>query len=523
MKNTLVIQMLLAFGSVLPVKAQQAAQLWLKGLGGNDIDEVSKPTNQLLPDGFILTIGTASTTSSTISTSCVVSSSQGETLFQKYDLNGNLLWEKCYTSLVDSYFLFMFPNSDGSFILGGQNNLGSNRDFKIRKEDGTGTILWSKYYGGSGTEFLRDMIKTEDNGYLMFGESYSNDGDVGSHYGSSSEKDIWILKVDSNGNKVWSKNIGGTLEDRAYAIVNDLHNGCYVVGETISNDNDFIGLHNPGVSGDAYVVRIDSLGTVKWSRLLGGNSWTRGLAATENGTGGVIVASSTACTSGDMHSHIGNSDVWLVNLDSNKNIIWENCYGSIGAEEPTTIRRFNDGSLWVGGISTTISSQVDASYGLSDAWFFQTDNNGNYIKGKVFGGNKDDRATAIYPLNNNMVFVSGYYESGESGIFSIPFYGGYGDVFTAILAPWTTSIQQQGNKPQTIPYPNPAFENVTIDNNSLNIGSIKILDITGKLIFDKTIESAVEQIDISNWPKGVYLLHGILQDGTTCTSRFVHE
>ena len=114
-----------------------------------------------------------------------------------------------------------------------QNN--GSSDIWIIKIDENGNLIWEKNFGGSSFDESKKVIQSTSNDFYIVGSSRSNDFDVTTNNGN---KDIWILKIDSNGNLIWEKSIGGSGLDEANSIA-ELENGSIIIaGESWSSDFD---------------------------------------------------------------------------------------------------------------------------------------------------------------------------------------------------------------------------------------------------------------------------------------------
>src|SRR5205814_640030 len=110
--------------------------------------------------------------------------------------------------------------------------------------------------------------QTTDGGFIIAGESYSNDGDVSGNHGYS---DYWIVKTDALGNIEWQKTLGGTLYEVASSVQQTTDHGFIVAGFSRSNDGDVTGHHGATTTNDYWVVKLDSSGNLLWQKSLGGS------------------------------------------------------------------------------------------------------------------------------------------------------------------------------------------------------------------------------------------------------------
>jgi len=463
--------------------------------------------------GFIFNIYAASNGIGTIDSLCGLSGDR--TIFIKYNSDASILeWIKCYAgNSHDSSFEFMFSTTDGGYILGGIGN-GASYKFLVHKENATGTLLWTKSYGDSASAIVRGMIATEDAGYIMAGEINYTDTDFPTHYGSFMNADIGVLKFDSLGNKVWSKVIGGTGDERCRAVINGPNNGCYVIGNTPSNDYDCIGNHG-GSSGstDMYVARLDNNGNILWHHDLGGTGYDGGDGGYPDGNGGIIVTGSSGSNDGDVTHQIntGGYNIWVVDLDSNNNIIWNNCFGGGGQEFSTSVCKAVDGTIWIAGQSEIKGGEVDTAYGGEDAWMVHADNTGNFMSAKVLGSHRQDVGEMIYPLSNGNIIAGGYYDT-TGGVFPLISWSG-GGTFLTVFGPWPESVQQINAINDTVSiYPNPTNNILTVEAKERDNYTVNVTDILGRTIYTTSLMDKI-QIPVNDWQAGMYYVQVVSENG----------
>src|SRR5690349_19302471 len=114
------------------------------------------------------------------------------------------------------------------------------------------SIEWQKCFGGTGWDVAESIRQTSDGGYIVAGSTLSNDGDVSSNHGS---QDLWLVKLDNNGNIQWQKCLGGTDNDVAFSVQQTTDGGYIVGGQTVSNDGDVTGSHGIG---EYWIVKLNS-------------------------------------------------------------------------------------------------------------------------------------------------------------------------------------------------------------------------------------------------------------------------
>jgi hypothetical protein len=512
MKSVLIFFLaFLAFS--LKAQVPEPALISLRVYTGDGGDGIGTKVEKTSDGGFILGIGSNSSTGTVVDSFC--NSPHNRAIFAKYSADGVIKeWDMCRKSTWgDTGWGFVFQTVDSKYVFGGTASSGNS--WVIRKEDASGNILWTKGYGGTGSQMLHDMISTEDGGYVLFGSSYGGDGDIGFHYGGSGTRDFWLLRVDANGNKLWSKVYGGTQEDLAASIMKAPSGGFYLVGSTGSSDFDCTG--NKGRS-DVYIARVNTAGEMIWHKCIGGSGNDGGgegeaCRGITNGKGGVLIATGTRSSDGDVTHKINDigRNVWLVDIDSNGSIEWDNCYGGGGDEYANSLCIGTDGGIWLIGCSRLVGGQVNVAYGASsDAYVIHTDSNGNFLNAKVLGSSGQDAGYMIYPLSDGSVLAGGYYGRGD-GVFPTADPSGV-DAFLVKFANWSNNVATVESGSSISVFPNPASERINIATSNNSIIRVIVTDIVGSVVYQSDFFNSI-QIRINNWTPGTYLVQLIDEDG----------
>jgi hypothetical protein len=229
-----------------------------------------------------------------------------------------------------------------------------------------------------------------------------------------------------------------------------------------------------------------------------------------NGKGGLFIASGSSSSNGNVHHHIGSYDFWLLNVDSNGHIIWENSFGSPKTELPFSICKATDNTIWIAGLtgySRTAIGQVDQGFGGSDAWIVHSDSNGNFMSAQVIGSGDEDYAQMVHPLSNGGVIVGGANRGNNGNLNSLTYYGGF-DAFVTVFAPWTTEETDIKSNISIKVYPNPTSEQLIIDNIQGIELTYVLYDIDGRVVGNGQIlpTSKTTRIDVSQYHRGHFTL-----------------
>jgi len=309
--------------------------------------------------------------------------------------------------------------ADGGYIVAGYTGSSSgdvsgnhgSYDFWVVKLNGSGAIQWQKCLGGSGEDGAYSIQPTADGGYIVAGDSHSNDGDVSGNHGGTI--DAWVVKLSSSGDIQWQKCLGGSGTDVAYSIQTTADGGYMVAGMTNSNDGDVSGNH--GVF-DAWVVKLTSNGSVQWQKCIGGLAGEDARSIQPTSDGGYIVAGSTGSLSGDVAGNHGNIDLWVVKINSNGAIQWQKCLGGSGVDNGYAIRTTTDGGYIVTGYTGSSDGDVSGTYGNLDMWVVKINSSGTIQWQKRLGGSGEDIGYSIQTTSDGGYIVAGRTDSYDQDI-----------------------------------------------------------------------------------------------------------
>ncbi len=288
----------------------------------------------------------------------------------KLDGPGNLTWQKSFGGSIDEYLYSIQQTTDGGYIVGGYSDSNDGDvtgnhggyDYWIVKLDSIGNLTWQKSLGGSITDVALFVQQTNDNGYIVAGESQSNDGDVSVNLG---DNDYWIVKLDSTGAVLWEKSLGGSDIDWANYIEQTTDGGYIVAGYSNSTDGDVTGNH---FRVDYWIVKLDSIGAITWQKSLGGSDGDRAYAMQQTSDLGYIVIGSSPSNDGDVTGNHGNQDYWLVKLTSNGLLDWQKSLGGSENDEAYAVKETADGGYIIAGYSQSNDGDVTSNYGDKDYW-----------------------------------------------------------------------------------------------------------------------------------------------------------
>ena len=249
----------------------------------------------------------------------------------KLNNTGEILWQKSLGGESDEWNinLSIHETKDNGFILGGSSisNISGLKtdtcrggyDYWILKLDSIGNILWQKTIGGNSDDYLSEIIQVFDGGYLLSGTSSSDSSaeKLENNIGLVDDKDFWILKLNKNGDILWQNTIGGSKNDVSTDLVETYDFG-YLLGGHSSSDIDADKTEASIGGYDYWILKLDSLGDVEWQKTLGGslNENFKNIFQTTDG-GFTLIGSSTSGISGNkLENSLGGGDFWVLKLNS---------------------------------------------------------------------------------------------------------------------------------------------------------------------------------------------------------------
>jgi hypothetical protein len=286
--------------------------IWQKSLGGTVYDygnEIQETT-----DGGYVIVGYTNSTNGDITGN----HGNYDCWVVKMDALGTLVWQKSLGgSLLDQAFSIQ-QTSDGGYIFAGatssqDGNVTANHgsdDCWIVKLDSLGNLIWQKSFGGPSQDFAYSILQTADGGYVFTGFTTSAGGDVSVTHGG---RDCWVVKLDSTGTLVWEHALGGTLSEIATQII-QTQDGNYLISAYSASSNGDLTTSNG--QDDFWVVKINTSGDVLWQKSMGGSGIDQAHGLDQATDGGYVVVGSSTSNTGDVSGNHGSTDFWVVKLAS---------------------------------------------------------------------------------------------------------------------------------------------------------------------------------------------------------------
>ncbi len=255
-------------------------------------------------------------------------------------------------------------------------------DLWVIKIDKNGEMEWNKLYGGRKDDFGYFLLQTDDEEYIALGATNSS-------FDNNSDFDILMIKIDSSGNVKWFKTLGNTTDEQAISIIktNQLEYAILGIAKNFDTQNS-----------DFYLINTDMNGTMNWNKTYGGSKEEVAKSFMQSNDNGYAIVGYTTSYGA------GKKDIWLIKTDQNGTMQWNKTYGGIFDDEAYAIIQTIDKGYAIAGYT--------ASYGAgnSDFWLIKTDQNGTMQWNRTYGGPDDDGAQALLQTSDNGYALAGYSE-----------------------------------------------------------------------------------------------------------------
>jgi len=316
----------------------------------------------------------------------------------KLDAQGVLSWAKTIGGLESETGNEIIQTNDGGYVIAGETiSYGAGQaDIYVVKLDANGNLLWTRTVGGTGDELGSSIIETDDGSLIVVGSTTT--------FGSGFD-DVYIVKLSSGGNLEWTRTIGGGLEDAGKSIIQSNDGGFVVGGST----NSF----GAGLK-DFYILKLDSTGFLQWQRTIGGSNTDECSSVVHTNDGNYAFCGETySFTAGDF-------DCYVVKLDSIGNLMWTKSIGGVNQEWNCKMIETHTGDLAIACYTTSFG------YGSGDFYSIKLDSSGNLIWSMTVGGAGGEEAWCVAETDNGELIYAGSTNSfslnqGDNEIFYVQF------------------------------------------------------------------------------------------------------
>lgn len=424
----------IALGAAAVVSAQSPQWLWAQPAGGDNSDHAYAITRDNTGNLYVAGDFTIQASFGNFN----LSSDQAAAFVARLDSAGNWIWAvsatgsgACYASSIDC-------DSVGNIYVTGnfrnQVNFGNHslvsegmQDVFVAKLDGSGNWLWATQGGGTDSDYGVG-IAVDDSGQAYVTGSFGDTADFGQISLSINPEDwicdIFIAKLDVNGNWLWANRAGGSDPDSGNGVALDGSGNCYVTGVFYDDVADFgPDIFTANQCDCLFISKLDSAGNWLWTRRAGGiwpcYAYGRDVTADSQGN----------CYATGMFSHIidfgptsltclDEQDIFVCKLDAAGNWLWSRRAGGTSYNEGHGIECDPAGNCFVAGYfygmgdfgPNTLSSE-----GLSDLFVAALDSGGNWLWSLRGGGYSYDTAQGMASTSAGQLNICGSFS--ETAVF----------------------------------------------------------------------------------------------------------
>ncbi len=373
-------------------------------------------------------------------------------------------------------------NENGIFVLGSTWDGGfSNNDMLLSKLSFNGEIEWQQFYGSFHNEQGFGVVSCKDGGFGVVGFTKSLD-DFG---------DVYFVKADKNGEKLWENNFGTRFVDYGFNLIENN------VGEFILIGTQG-GFYNPtrtdftNHDADILIIKTNNRGEEVWYKTYGGSShdWAKDIIAAPGG--GYFISGSTQTYGA------GSFDVFLMKIDEDGNELWMKTFGGADYEYGEKVRLGVDGNLYITATSASFSDNSKP-----DHFIIKTDQNGDEIWSKTFGTDGSDYSSGLVATPDSGIVFTGHTTPGELGKTDVVFYKLSKDGDAQIIS----SIFPTDSINSIMVYPNPASQKFSVNATSAFNTKLKfsLFNLNGIEVMNKEIITNSPTEIQTNENSGVYI------------------
>jgi hypothetical protein len=330
----------------------------------------------------------------------------------KLDASGNLIWERTFGGGGYEIGWDVAIDAAGNPIvvgatsdsLGGTNNGGN--DVLVLKYDSDGNEVWTRQFGSTGEDFGGGIAIDPTGNILLSGIAGGNLG-----LGNSESDDLFVMKLDSAGAPMWVRQSGSSQREYTRWIATDSIGNAYVTGWTRGN----LGSSNEGLT-DIFLQKYGPAGNLEWSRQLGTDSEELGFGIAANREGEVYIA---GYTGGDLFApNAGASDVYVIKYDPLGNELWHDQFGGNSNEYSSGISVDSNGDVYLTGAMVVGSLPGVPNFSNEDLFLRRYADNGELHWMYQFGTGDFEQAYDIAFQDPREIYVVGRARETDNPISS---------------------------------------------------------------------------------------------------------
>lgn len=306
----------------------------------------------------------------------------------RIDSDGDTLWTRKYGTADNEEACSVKQTHDGGYIMAGwvlEDTSGFwVYNLYVVRADANGDTLWTWRYGGHDYAYAYDIEETPDSGFVLIGKT----GQVLMDY------DVYLVKLDSDGDTLWTRVYGGPDNQEGYDVELTPDGGYILTGET-GDCPDF----------NAYLIKVDADGDSIWGQIYGDSLIDIGYSVKPTIDGGYIVAGCSEETTP------GTLKTYFIKTNSIGDTIWTRTYGGPLVNEANSIYETFSGDY--------IATGYYGNDRETDLYILKLDINGDTLWTRRYGGAMFDHGSSVIQAADASFMVAGRTESFGAGMFDV--------------------------------------------------------------------------------------------------------
>lgn len=496
-----------------------------------------------------------------------LTSNGGDDIFiSKIDASGNLLWAKSMGDTLNEYGYSIGVDASGNVYTTGHFSgtvdfdgtagttilsSNGNEDIFVTKYDASGNFVWAKNIGGSTSDFGRAMA-VDANGNVFLTGYFDGTSDFDPNGGtinltSTGLYDIFVAKLDVNGNYSWAKNLGGSTFDVGNSIVLDASGNIYTTGY-FGSTADFdpgtgtVNLTSTGAN-DIFISKLDGAGNFVWAKNMGGTSNDIGFSIAIDASGD-IYSTGTFGGSADLDpgaasfslTSNGSNDIYVSKISAAGNFIWAKSFGGSTADYVYGITTDPSGNVYTTGyfqgtvdFDPGVGTNSITTTGNYDIFISKINGSGNYTWAINLGGTARDYAYSLAVDPSGNIYTTGWFEGTAdfdpgSATVNLNSAGAF-DIYILKIFQSPIGLKENTIRNNISVYPNPTSEILNVVSTSSTTDKIKIEIVTvlGQVVISESADIDHLSFNIQHLPNGLYFVNLISEGKIFAAQKIVKE
>ena len=211
----------------------------------------------------------------------------------------------------------------------------------------------------------------------------------------------------------WQRPFGGSQFEEGFAVDHTLAGGFVMAGCSSSLDGDASAVHGDR---DGWLVGVNADGTLLWQQAYGGHNADEFKAVRTVPDGGFIAAGYALSHDSAFTAQHGDRDLWVVRTNAEGSLLWQRVLGGSGRDEAYAVALAPDGGFIVVGMTTNSDGNVQGSHGLWDGWVMKLDDTGELVWQRCLGGSQDDWLNGVEVMSDGRIMIIGVTASSDGDV-----------------------------------------------------------------------------------------------------------